>query len=170
MRKRSISVSRLGLALAIAALPISAVAQAGEQACPVTPAPLSAELAGWTETTPIASGGRIEAGQAAEVTLLLTDDISYAALPERAPTATSRGAMLSFSVAEAGVYRVALGAGAWIDVVREGRLIASSAHGHGPPCSGIRKMVDFALEPGDYALQLSESAEPMLRVLLTRLP
>lgn len=36
--------------------------------------------------------------------------------------------------------------------------------------SGIRKIVDFRLEPGVYTLQIVGNAAPLLRVLVTGLP
>ena len=46
----------------------------------------------------------------------------------------------------------------------------SVAHGRGPACSGIRKMVDFALEPGLYVLQIAGNGGPSLPVMIARLP
>ena len=65
-----------------------------------------------------------------------------------------------------GTYRVALGAGAWVDMLRDGKAIASTAHGHGPACSGIRKIVDFPLTPGSYVLQLAGSPDANIPVLV----
>ena len=73
-----------------------------------------------------------------------------------------------FQVARAGTYRVALGTSAWIDVVRAGRALPSQAHGHGPACTGIRKIVDFRLTPGRYVLQLSGTMATTLPVLIGR--
>ena len=70
----------------------------------------------------------------------------------------------------AGTYRVALSSGAWIDLVRDGEPVASTAHGHGPNCTGVRKMVDFPLTPGRYTLQLGANGEAEMRVLVARLP
>ena len=82
----------------------------------------------------------------------------------------SHGGLVGFSVTEAGTYRVALGSGAWIDVVRGGKAAASTAHGHGPACSGVRKTVDFPLTPGRYILQIAGNGTPSIAVMVTRLP
>ena len=57
---------------------------------------------------------------------------------------------------------------AWVDVVRAGRALASSAHGHGPACTGIRKIVDFRLQPGRYVLQVSGGTSASVPVLIAR--
>ncbi len=71
-------------------------------------------------------------------------------------------------MAEPGTYRVALEHKGWIDVLEAGRSLASSKHGHGPACTGIRKMVDFRLKRGRHVLRLSKLAEDEVRVLITR--
>ncbi len=48
--------------------------------------------------------------------------------------------------------------------------VASVAHSHGPPCTGLGKMVDFPLQPGDYLVQFSESLQPKTEILVTLLP
>ena len=70
---------------------------------------------------------------------------------------------------EAARYRIALGAGAWIDVVEDGRAVTSVAHAHGPACSGIHKTVDFDLAPGKYVLQVAGSDAPVATVMVAKL-
>jgi hypothetical protein len=65
-----------------------------------------------------------------------------------------------------GTYRVALDAPAWIDMIEDGKPIDSTAHSRGPECSGIRKIVDFSLKPGDHVLRLSKGALPTIAVLV----
>jgi hypothetical protein len=48
--------------------------------------------------------------------------------------------------------------------------LTSIAHGHGPDCSGIRKMVDFRLEAGSYVLQIVGNGAPTVRVLVASVP
>ena len=77
--------------------------------------------------------------------------------------------LFAFTVPTAGRYRVALGAGAWIEVARDGKAVASAAHAHGPACTPVRKMVDFDLQPGTYLLQVSGSTAPRLHLLVAHL-
>ncbi|KQS04257.1 hypothetical protein ASG11_08335 [Sphingomonas sp. Leaf357] len=81
---------------------------------------------------------------------------------KRGGTATA----LSFTVAKAGVYQVGLASGAWVDVVSGGTALASAGHGHGPNCTGLRKIVDFKLASGRYTLQLSGIKTPTIKVMI----
>lgn len=86
---------------------------------------------------------------------------------EHMPAPGSFAGRYAFAIDTPGTYRVALSAGAWIDVVDgRGKALESIAHTQGPACSGIRKIVDFALAPGAYTLQLSGAKAPALRVLI----
>lgn len=144
--------------------------------CPATSAPLAAPLTGWVP------GVRVTAGTAAadvppltlagRADVALADDagVHYVVTPGKSGAAGSKGGLLAFLVTRAGTYRVALGTAAWVDVIGNGTSIASTAHGRGPACSGIRKMVDFALAPGAYVLQISGSGDPVTGVMVTPLP
>jgi hypothetical protein len=171
------------LAMTMAALPLAGVsaqdmASPPAAACPATPAPLPAALAGWSSRTPLAAAAepaKIDAatlvpGQAVDATLVSTADVHYAQRPEKPGGSVSYGGMFGFTVTDKGLYRVALGSGAWIDMLQDGKPLPSAAHGHGPDCSGIRKMVDFTLEPGRYVLQIAANGSRALPILLTRLP
>lgn len=66
-----------------------------------------------------------------------------------------KAAVIEIAIPRAGTYGVALSDGAWIDVVRDGKALTAVGHGHGPACSGIRKIVRFALGAGQYQFRLS---------------
>ena len=85
------------------------------------------------------------------------------AVPPKKPGA---GAVATFSVATAGTYQIGLSNGTWIDVVRGGKSVASTAHGHGPLCTGLRKIVSFALTPCRYSLQLASMPAAETRVMV----
>jgi len=111
----------------------------------------------------------LSAGQAAALTLLPTPEVAYVLRPEKPGGSISFGGLARFVVPTAAVWRVALGSGVWVDVVKDGKAQPSVAHGHGPQCSGIRKMVDYELQPGSYTLQISANGEDRLTVLVTPL-
>lgn len=165
------------LALA-AAQPDPAVPAQAQATCPATPAALPAELAGWSAPRPLAAATRSERlgtallllGQAVDLSLSPTPDVAYALRPERPGGSVSHGGMAQFRVETAGVYRVAISTAAWLDVLDSGKSLTSVAHGQGPVCSGIRKMVDFRLEPGSYVLQIVGNGAPAVRVMVTRVP
>lgn len=82
------------------------------------------------------------------------ESLRYWIAPERTPDVHKFGGMVPIEVDKPGRLFVALDGGAWIDLVRDGVVVASAAHGHGPACSGIRKMVEFDVTPGRYLLQI----------------
>lgn len=155
-----------------AALPATAAAAQGQPACPAAPAAPPAEFAGWA--APVAAKAAavldtvtpVAVGQAARLELAAGDKVTFAHPPEKVAEPGGHAGLVALDVAKRGRYRVALGAPAWIDLVRDGAVEKSVAHGHGPACTGIRKIVDFDLEPGRHVLQLSGSpaAEVVLMV------
>lgn len=167
-------VTTIALVLASAA---GAQEPASRPDCSATTPALPPELSGWSSSVPLTAATSIETasraslalGKAARLQLIPTATVRYARLPEKPGTPASNGGLVSFTVAEPGTYRVALGAGAWVDVVRDGRTLLSVAHGHGPACSGVRKMVDFRLTPGRYLLQIAGNADPVIPVMVAAL-
>lgn len=141
--------------------------------CPATPAPLPAAFAGWTAmtATDAATGSdaapSLQFGTGARVTLRPTPQLHFAASMKHMGEPATFGGLLAFTITRSGRYHVALGAPAWIDVVRDGATLTSVGHGHGPDCSGIRKMVDFELTPGNYLLQVAGNDAPTLGVMVT---
>lgn len=172
------------LCLLFVAAPSAAIAQ-----MPAEPAAMSAQsctaavtpsgaLAPWA--APVAlqaaadaghlAAARITIGQAAQVALLPTPQVRFALRPEKPGGSVSYGGMARLRIDRAGTYRIALGSPAWLDLVSAGKPAISNAHGHGPACTGIHKMVDFPLAPGDYTLQVSANGAPQTTILVVRLP
>lgn len=145
-------------------------------ACPARPV-IPVELAGWGTGAPVTAAvdaqgigaAMLPVGKGVGARLRPTALIAYPLAAARTPVAGSQGGLFGFVVARPGRYRVALGAGAWIDVVASGKAVASVAHGHGPDCSPVRKMVDFDLAPGRYLLQVQNSTTPTLALMIARL-
>lgn len=138
--------------------------------CPIAPV-IPRELTGWRTMTPVAAGPTpipIRIGEGLRATLLPGGDVSYPVAPARPGAAGTSGGVFAFEVARAGRYRVALGMGAWIDVVQGTRVLASVAHAHGPECSPVRKMVDFDLKAGRYLLEVAGSPGATLAMMVAR--
>jgi len=144
--------------MAFAGLIALALLAADTPDCTIARPVITEDLAGWS--------GKIEAKASADsaaapqlgatrtrLALLPFGDVHFAVAPER-PATQGYSGLASFEVAKAGRVRVALDKGAWIDVVRDGKVVRSVTHGHGPACSGIRKIVDFDLQPGRHLLQI----------------
>jgi hypothetical protein len=155
-----------------------ALAQVMREAAPkcetrVAPPPA---LAGWTEKSNVASAttsdGLTQAAltldKSALVALHPTREVSYVTQPDKPGGSVAHGGLLSVAVATAGTYQVNLSSGAWIDLLQGGKPILSTAHAPGPACTGIRKTVQFPLQPGNYVLQLSANAAPDIQVMVSR--
>lgn len=172
-------MKELRLALCGAALALASLAHA-QEAVPTCPAPVAAsgELTPWNAPGQMRAGANaaqrssaaLAVGQAVRIALLPTPQVRYPVRPEKPGGSVSFGGLVRLDVMDAGVYRVALGSAAWIDLVRDRKALTSIAHGRGPECTGIRKMVDFQLTPGRYILQIAANGEPETGVLVSRLP
>lgn len=166
------------IALLLALPALIAAAPDAPVPCPTPSAPLPAGLTAWrtglslaaATDAPTLAHTRVTIGTRVELMLAPTDSVRYVIAPGKPPAPGSMGGLLGLTVRRAGSYRVALGTGAWIDMVRAHSALTSTAHAHGPACSGIHKMVDFKLRPGRYVLQISGSKDAATPVLVTTLP
>ena len=171
---------RLKIAAALAALllfPTVTSAQEEMRAAPkcdaVAPPPPA--LAGWSSKVDVAaaakSDGLAAAGltvnHAATVALHPTREISFITQPDKPGGSVAHGGLLAISIDKPGTYQVNLSTGAWIDLVQDGKSVLSTAHAPGPACTGIRKMVQFPLQPGQYVLQISANADPTIAVMIS---
>ena len=146
--------------------------------CPGRATAPPAELAGWADRTPLTAATKtiqlalatLSVGRAAQATLAPSPAVTFPLSPSHPGTQGSSAGLFALPVTQAGRYRVAIGTGAWLDVVKDGRALTSIAHSHGPGCSGIRKTVDFDLAPGRYVLQVAGSPEPAAAIMVVRLP
>lgn len=164
---------RLGAILSVVgvmALASGAQAQTPAAACAAMDASLPAEFGGWGVRTPLGAEAALAPGKAVEARLRPTPQVRYPVTPEKPGGTASHGGVLDLDIDWAGTYAVALGAGAWIDVIEDGKAVASTAHGHGPACSTIRKVVDFPLKAGRHVVQISGATTETLPVLVARRP
>ncbi|HEV7694140.1 MAG TPA: hypothetical protein VGO52_25120 [Hyphomonadaceae bacterium] len=142
------------------------------------PAPLTGELAGWSTKAPITSAtneatlsaAALTIGKSHEAALLKTPQVAYVLQPEKPGGSVSNGGLFSFTAETAGTYRVALSTAAWIDLIEDGKSLIPTTFGHGPDCSGIRKIVDFPLKAGKHTLQISANADPKMVLMVTKKP
>lgn len=173
-----IALNLLAVLAASVAMSASATAQEAHPHCAEMDANLPAEFAAWSHRRDIVSAasaaelGRAELtpGQAVNAALHPTREVAYVAQPEKPGGSVAHGGLLRVHIGAAGTYRIVLGSGAWIDMLKNGAPVVSSAHAPGPPCSTARKTVEFPLEPGDYVLQVSANADPTVAILITRHP
>jgi hypothetical protein len=115
-------------------------------ACQKYDADLPHPLAGWTR-----AGADFDTGHAVT-------------LPARSGSAGT-----TVRIRKAGTYGIALDQPGWIDVApAKGKPLESAAHGHGPDCSTIRKIVRYRLQPGTYRIAVSRLKGNRARMMLVR--
>lgn len=137
------------------------------QECGALDEALPDALAGWSDEA--AEGPALVLGEPADIAL--TVDTKFAVAPERPPDPDSHGGNAVIDIDQAGTYLVALGTRGWIDMIDAGGgRIASTAHGRGPACSSIAKMVSFPLVAGRYVIQLSNVPAASTRLMVVRAP
>jgi hypothetical protein len=166
------------LAAAVVGLLAGGAAAAHEAHPPCTQwdANLPPSLSAWNQRSNIVSAAgaaelenaELVPGKAVTATLHPVGEVAYVTAPEKRSGAGAHGGLFRVRIAAPGNYRFALNAGAWIDVLKDGRPVVSSAHGRGAVCTTIQKMVEFPLERGDYVLQVSGNADPTLAILIVQ--
>ena len=164
---------RVALALLPLLLAAPAVAQdpATDPSCANVRVALPPELAGWSQQVAVSAGvkpgegAKVAVGQAAIVSL---HPAKHLALAPAAKAVPGNGGTVSLTIATPGTYRIALGGKAWVDLVQHGKALTSTAHSHGPKCTGVRKIVDFKLAAGSYAIQLSGSDSASVALLVAK--
>jgi hypothetical protein len=139
--------------------------------------PPPAEMASWS--APDARAAAIDEagvgraalipGKAVTARFAPVGEVQYRVPPEKADGPATFGGLYSLKIAEAGTYRIAASAAPWMDVFVGKTPVASMAHSRGPDCTGIGKMVDFPLQPGDYLVQFSESLQPAAEIMVVKL-
>ncbi|VIO66523.1 hypothetical protein CI1B_16450 [Bradyrhizobium ivorense] len=121
------------------------------------------------DRTRLASGSEQAALPSTAITLALVApaDAKLPTPPERAPKEGTFAGFASFRTApKAGLYTISLSAGAWIDVVQDGRVLKPKAFSDATDCDGIRKTVKFELAASPFVLQVSGARENALSVVI----
>lgn len=78
--------------------------------------------------------------------------------------------ILAVEIPSAGRWRVSASAPVWIDVIGPVGMVQSASHGRMAPCTSIRKVVAFDLQPGRHWIQLSGNPGRALRLMVSRVP
>ncbi len=134
---------------------LTMLAAAAATTCPAVP--------GWDKPAPHV-GARAAAmkfalapNSATRLRLLKADQVALAA-PSRAKRTTSAG-LAALDVPRAGTLDVVLSNATYVDLVRDGKPLRSTAHRMTTGCTGMRKAVSFAVTPGRYVVQLTGAPE-----------
>lgn len=160
--------TKIRLAALLAALTVLP-ACSGQAIAAETPActaiKLPAEWADWATPKAPPTDGALLPGKAYTVTLAPMAEVPITAFDGKELPEGSRGAVFNLVIPQTGTYRVTVGDPMWIDLIGAEGVVESTAHAHGPDCSGLGKVVDFPLKQGTYRLELSAAEVPASAVM-----
>jgi hypothetical protein len=118
----------------------------------------------------VASGTTLESVPDHGVALELQphDTAHYVLPPSRQPKiANSFGGWVAISnISKAVSYQVTASAEAWIDVIQDGKFLASTAHSGKRDCPDIRKSVRFDLQTGPVTIQVSGVESNLIKLAI----
>jgi hypothetical protein len=104
---------------------------------------------------------------AATLTLRPVADAGLPSAPERAAAEGTFAGYLDVETSRpAGTYSISISAGAWIDVVQEGRYLKPKAFSGATDCAGIRKTMKFDLAASPFVVQVSGMKENTITVAI----
>jgi hypothetical protein len=141
------------------------------------PTAMPEELAGWTARIDVTAAvdatavglAPVAMGHAITAMLSPTGHVQYLAPLQKHWPPPAFGGLLDFTVTNAGVHRIILGSGAWIEIFDGGTPMKFMTNAQTPKHWGVRKNVDFHLPAARYILQLSGSVIDRLPVLIVRI-
>ena len=133
--------------------------------------PLDSERALLATPAPAKSGDTLRASlvHAVDITLVPFATAKLPLAPQHAPKAAESfaGFVHIGAPPKAGVYRITLAQAAWIDVVQDGREVASSAFSGALGCRGVRKSVKFQLKSEPFIIQVSGTTAHSVTLVVT---
>ena len=115
------------------------------------------------------SGGELNALPSSGVTLALraATEAKLPSPPERAPKEGTFAGFAVFKTApKAGLYTISLSAGAWVDLVQDGRFLKPRATGGATDCDGIRKTMKYEISASPFVLQVSGNREDSVSIAI----
>lgn len=84
-------------------------------------------------------------------------DVQLAVTTDRKAKPNTSAGLAALDVATAGKLDVILSNAAYVDLVRDGRVLKSTGHTDLKTCTGFRKSVSFDVVPGRYIIQLTDA-------------
>jgi hypothetical protein len=128
------------------------------------------KLFGDSAIEPVMSGATLGALPPTGVAIDLQPQVTveYVLAPGREPKSDdSFGGILTISnVAQAGAYQVTASTEAWIDVIQNGKALASTAHTGKEGCPDVRKSVRFDLDAGPVTIQVSDAVSSQIKLAI----
>ena len=160
---------RIACLLALCAAPMPAFAVPPADSCKDAPPPPEPWTSWGQSGTAIAggeaaSGPRIILGKPVRATLRPAAQVQFPSAPAKSAP-KSYGGLFTLALRQPARVGIALSGPAWVDVVTGEHAQSSVDHGHGPECSGIRKIVWFDLSQGVHLVQISNAPQRQIRVM-----
>lgn len=157
MKKKTLTFA---MPVLLFAIPLAGAADGDGQGCAAFTWDVSRELAVMSrEAQPVdaTATATVRVGEHHAVRLVPQAHLKFVLPPEReARSAAPRGAVLRFDAPTAGRYRVAITSRHWIDLIADGRIVASADHQGRAGCDLMHKVVEFDLPAASgLVLQLS---------------
>lgn len=132
--------------------------------------PIERERAALTapDRAKLASGSEQAALPSSAITLGLVapSEAKLPTPPERAPKEGSFAGFTGIKAPKAGLYTISLSAGAWVDVVQDGRVLKPVAFSGATDCDGIRKAMKYELSGQPVVLQVSGARDNSLSIAI----
>jgi hypothetical protein len=118
---------------------------------------------------PLAPGATLAADAGARLKLVPFAEAKLALAPERPPkfSPSYAGVFVLEAPAAPAVYKVTLLAGAWIDVVQDGKFLKAIAFSEATGCANARKSVKFRLAAEPTTLQLTGVGDPDIAIIVS---
>ncbi|QAY94748.1 hypothetical protein CWB41_02480 [Methylovirgula ligni] len=131
--------------------------------------PLDHEKALLSKPIAVASGGAATLATGETLTLDPEATAKLPQAPSRPPKfpGSYAGFVTLAAPASAGIYRVTLTRGAWIDVVQDGHLLKTVDHTGATGCAGLAKSVKFDLKATPFTVEISSSTAPSVALVVT---
>jgi hypothetical protein len=128
--------------------------------------PIDKERALLAKATPAESGATMS--QPAAKIKLAAGTLKLPQPPSRQSKANTFGGFINAPAPpKAGVYRITLSEGGWIDVFQSSKEVKSSAFTGATGCDGIRKSVKFDLAASPYVIEITGVATNTVSVAIT---
>ena len=123
-------------------------------------------------TRPGAESPLLTIDQPYQLKLVAQKTVSYPVKPAKPTLSDSmQGGLVRFRVNEAGLYRVSISSGHWVDVVNGTEILKSKDFTGSHNCDRVHKIVEFDLPAGhDLTLQFSGATDAQVLMAITPVP
>jgi hypothetical protein len=157
------------LVFSVAALAATPAMAAPSLGCGHFKWPLDHEKDLLAKAVAITSGGAAMLGTGENLTLASQASAKLPQAPSRPPKFPNSyaGFVTLVAPAKAGLYRITVTHGAWIDVVQGGQLLKSTDHTGAIGCDGLAKSVKFNLAATPFSVEISSSTTPSISLVVT---